>query len=210
MDGLKGSHVESGDKSYQVKTVLAVPAGSANVDLDDAGPGQGRRAKQKEVLGDYAKDLHKLIPSEGLTLPTARNILQGMRGLEDTMDTYGPARAGRYVSFMRLFPHLFKITGSGPGLRVMKADPPAQPRPAQGSTDRVPRAIEVDPRAAYRRFSNETAVVSKINNPAKPNGERYKRYETYKKATTIGQARSLGATSQDISLDIEKAAVRLL
>ena len=50
VDGLKGSHVESGDKSYPVKTVLAVPAGSANVDLDDAGPGQGRRAKQKEVL----------------------------------------------------------------------------------------------------------------------------------------------------------------
>ena len=50
VDGLKGSHVESGDKSFPVKTVLAVPAGSANVDLDDAGPGQGRRAKQKEVL----------------------------------------------------------------------------------------------------------------------------------------------------------------
>ena len=48
--GLKGSHVESGDKSYPVKTVLAVPAGSANVDLDDAGPSQGKRAKQKEVL----------------------------------------------------------------------------------------------------------------------------------------------------------------
>ena len=40
VDGQKGSHVESGDKSYSVKTVLAVPAGSANVDLDDAGPGQ--------------------------------------------------------------------------------------------------------------------------------------------------------------------------
>ena len=49
-DGLKGAHVESGHKSSPVKTVLAVPAGSANVDLDDAGPGQGRRAKQKEVL----------------------------------------------------------------------------------------------------------------------------------------------------------------
>ena len=48
MDGLKGSHVEYGDKSFPVKTVLAVPAGSANVDLDDAGPGQGRRAKQKK------------------------------------------------------------------------------------------------------------------------------------------------------------------
>ena len=156
--------------------------------------------------------MHKLIPSEGLTLPTARNILQGMRGLEDTMDTYGPARAGRYVSFMRICPSLFKLIGSGPGLRVMKADPPAQqqPRPAQSSTDRAPRTIEVDPRAAYRRFPNETAVVYQDTNPARPNGDRYKRYEKYKRATTIGQARSLGATSQDISLDLGAGAVRLL
>ena len=48
VSGLKGSHVESGDRSFPVNTVLAVPTGSANVDLDDAGPGQGRRAKQKK------------------------------------------------------------------------------------------------------------------------------------------------------------------
>ena len=104
----------------------------------------------------------KNIPSEGMTLPTARNILQGMRGLEDTMDTYGPARAGRYVSFLRLFPNLFKVTGSGPGLRVMKADPPPprEPRPAaaSSSTARAPR-IELGPRAVYRRFFNEIPVV---------------------------------------------------
>ena len=75
VDGLKGSHVESGDKSYPVKTVLAVPAGSANVDLDDAGPGQGRKAKQTEVLEDYAKDLHKLIPSERLDITNSSEHL---------------------------------------------------------------------------------------------------------------------------------------
>ena len=37
--GLKGANVESGDKSFPVKTVLAVPQGSANVDLAAAGPG---------------------------------------------------------------------------------------------------------------------------------------------------------------------------
>ena len=42
--GIKGANVESGDKSYPVKTVIAVPAGSANVDLADAGPGQGKMA----------------------------------------------------------------------------------------------------------------------------------------------------------------------
>ena len=213
VDGLIGANVESGDKTYPVKTVLPVPAGSQDVDLADSGPGQGRRAKQKEVLGDYAKDLHNLIPNEGITLAAARSTLQGMRGLVDTMDTYGPARQGRYVSFLKLFPNLFKITGSGPGIRVMKADPPA-PRPAQeassSSRDRAPRAIEIDPRAAYRRFPNETRVAYQDKNPARPNGERYKRYENYKKATTIGQARSLGATSQDISLDLSTAALRLL
>ena len=95
MDGLIGANVESGDKTYPVKTMLPVPAGSQDVDLADSGPGQGRRAKQKEVLGDYAKDLHKLIPNEGLILSTARSILQGMRGLVDTMDTYGPVHLNR-------------------------------------------------------------------------------------------------------------------
>ena len=52
VDGLIGANVESGDKTYPVKTVLPVPAGSQDVDLADSGPGQGRRAKQKEVLGD--------------------------------------------------------------------------------------------------------------------------------------------------------------
>ena len=212
--GLKGANVESGDKSFPVKTVLAVPAGSANVDLADAGPGQGKRAKQREVLGDYARDLHKSIPVEGLTLPTVRVLLQGMRGLEDTMDTYGPARAGRYVAFLKLFPSLFKVTGSGPGLRVMKADPPPprEPRPAQpanSSTERAPR-VELGPRAVYRRFFNEIPVVYAAENPARRNSQRYQRYENYKKATTIGQARALGATSQDISPELSVGAVKVI
>ena len=189
VDQVIGANVESGDKSYPVKTVLPVPAGSADVDLTDSGPGQGRRAKQKEVLGDYAKDLHRLMPDEGLTLSTAWSILQGMPGLVDTMDTYGPARAGTYVSFLKLFPNLFKITGSGPGIRVYKAAPPAQP-PAQppsqarSSTDRAPRAMEVDLRAAYRRFPNELRVAYQDENPARPNGARYNRYEIYTKEQT--------------------------
>ena len=215
VDQVIGANVESGDKSYPVKTVLPVPAGSADVDLADSGPGQGRRAKEKEVLGDYAKDLHRLMPDEGLTLSTAWSILQGMPGLVDTMDTYGPARAGRYVSFLKLFPNLFKITGSGLGIRVYKAAPPAQspaqpPSQARSSTDRAPRAMEVDLRAAYRRFPNELRVAYQDENPARPNGARYNRYESYKRANTIGQARSLGATSQDISMDISIGAVKLL
>ena len=136
------------------------------------------------MLGDYARYLHKLIPAEGLTLPTVRILLQGMRGLEDTMDTYGPARAGRYVAFLKLFPNLFKVTGSGPGLRVMKADPPPprEPRPAQpasSSTARAPR-VELAPRAVYRRFFKEIPVVYSAENPARRNSQRFQRYENYK------------------------------
>ena len=123
-----------------------------------------------------------------------------------------------------LFPNLFKIIGSGPGMRVMKADPPArQTRPdrpastarpvqeggAGSSTDRAPRALEVDPRAPYRRFPNETRVEYKAN-PSRLGSVRYRRYELYKSAKTIGEARALGATSQDISMDVEKGALILL
>ena len=45
---VKGSNAESGDKSSPAKTVLAVPVGSATVDVADAGPSQGRRAQQKK------------------------------------------------------------------------------------------------------------------------------------------------------------------
>ena len=180
--------------------------------MANAGPGQAKRAKQKEVLGDYARDLHALLPNEGLTLPTVRTMLQGMAGFEDTVDVHGPARAGRYVAFLKLFTNLFKITGSGPGMRVMKADPPPprEPTPARGSTDRAPRAIEAEPRAPYRRFPDEMRVAYSAINPARKRSQRFGRYEKYKVATTIKQARALGATSQDISADIDTGAVRIL
>ena len=44
VDGFEGSHLESGDKTFAVKTALPVPAGSADVDIGiEAGPG-GRQA----------------------------------------------------------------------------------------------------------------------------------------------------------------------
>jgi hypothetical protein len=47
-------------------------------------------------------------------------------------------------------------------------------------------------------------------NPARVNTPRHRRYENYKEATTIGAARRLGSTNQDISLDIQVWALRLL
>ena len=96
VDGFKGSHVESGDRTVPVKTALAVPVGSADVDIGvEAGPGGGRRARQREMLQDYARNLKDLLPSTGLTLARVAQLLRGMRGFQDTADTYGPADAGR-------------------------------------------------------------------------------------------------------------------
>ena len=94
----------------------------------------------------------------------------------------------------------------------MKADPPAPRPPAQeaSSSNRAPRAAEVDPRAQYRRFPNEMRVAYSANNPARIDSERYKSYDNYKTATTIGEARVLGATSQDITLDLSAGAVRII
>ena len=63
--------------------------------------------------------------------------MQGMRGLVDTMDVYGPARTGRYVLFLKLFPNYFKIQGSGAKIKVFKADPIAGERLTTDSQGRV-------------------------------------------------------------------------
>ena len=125
----------------------------------------------------------------------------------DTADVHGPARNGRFVSFLKLFPNLFKITGSGAEIKVFKAGPPA-PRPVQvggsSSSDappaqRAPRA-ETNPRIVL--YPHYLRVEFSQTNPAKQVGsQRYQRYERYKKATTMGEARDLGLTTQDIQLD---------
>ena len=69
-----------------------------------------------------------------------------------------------------------------------------------------PRALEIDPRDPYRRFPNELRVEYGAN-PARVSTPRYRRFDNYKEATTIGGARRLGATSQDLSLDIQAPPV---
>ena len=80
---------------------------------------------------------------------------------------------------------------------------------ASSSSDRMPRAPEIHPRAAYSRFPNEQMVEFGAN-PAREGGERWRRYEKYKVAISIGQARRLGATAQDLKLDLNAGALVLL
>ena len=76
--------------------------------------------------------------------------------------------------------------------------------------ERAERALEIDPRAPYRRFPNEQRVRYEGANPARAGTARHARYEAYKAATTIGEARRRGATSQDISMDVQKGALTLI
>ena len=237
VDGFLGANVESGDKTYPVKTALAVPAGSADISIGiEAGPGGGRGAIQREMLQDYARNLKDTLKDTGLTLARVAQILQGMRGFLDTVDVYGPSKQGRIVSFLKLYPNLFEIQGSGPSIKVFpaavpepRAPPNVKPPSSLGGNMQVqvggassssgsgqaevrkrrPRAIEIDPRAPYRRFPKEPRVQYGAN-PARVNTPRYRRYENYKEATTIGGARRLGATSQDIIMDLSAGALRLV
>ena len=138
-------------------------------------------------------------------------------------DTYGPSMQGRIVIFLKLYPNLFSLQGSGPNIKVLPAAAPEpRPRPVQvgGSSsslqggaspprERAERALEIDTRAPYRRFPNDQRVRFG-DNPARPGGARWRRYEKYKEATTIGGVRRLGGTSQDISLDVAAGALVLL
>jgi hypothetical protein len=205
VEQLKGANVESGGKSYPIKTILAVPIDSSEVTTDvDEGPGGGRRATQREMLQDYARRLSGNIPEKGYTLAKVAQILRGMRGFSDTADTYGPAKVGRVVSFLKIYPKRFDLQGTGPGIRVL---PVKEVATSSGpTTERRPRTKESNSRATYRRFPNEQAITFGPN-PGRPGGPRWRRYENYKSATTIGAARRLGATSQDIILDIDAGAM---
>ena len=98
-----------------------MPAGSADVDTGiESGPGGGRRALQREMLQDFARSLKDAIPSTGNTLARVAQILRFMRGFHDTADVYGPAKAGRIVSFLKLYPNMFEIRGSGPNIKVFE------------------------------------------------------------------------------------------
>ena len=117
--------------------------------------GGGRRAGQREMLQDYARNLKDMLPTVGYTLARVAQILRGMRGAFDTMGTHGPAKQGRIVSFLKLYPNMFEIQGSGPNIKVFVAKP-LQPRPV------VPRPVQIGLAVAVGRLKDSRALSKSI------------------------------------------------
>ena len=68
---------------------------------------------------------------------------------------------------------------------------------------------DVAPRVARRVMAADTALLRTPDNPYRIGSAARARYELYKAATTIGAARTLGATPTDLKSGIEKAYAQL-
>ena len=69
----------------------------------------------------------------------------------------------------------------------------------------LPQTVEDNPRPNdIRDFPGDTSIVYLQENPKRRNCKSWRRYEQYKSATTLGQARDLGATKDDLVWDFER------
>jgi len=127
-------------------------------------------------------------------------FLKTLAAFDDTADVYRLPKAGRYVKFLRLFS--FRIDGSGVTMTV-KAPAIAAPRPA------VARGPDIAPRAV-RQGMPGTQAIAFGPNMKRGGTAAYRRYEAYKGATTIGEARAAGMTPMDLRAAIQSGQAQLL
>ena len=204
--GLKGANVEDEEgRSYPVRKVLAVPDNSADVDVnDELTPGSGKRAQQLSGLRRYAEQLKQELstaPRGTMTLARVQRFLRTRPQFEDNAELYRLPKAGRYVKFLRLFG--YQLAGSGPAITV------TAPRVAVGGGGRPAGAVDLAPRMPRRELPAATAITWQPDNPHRGGTAAYARYELYKGASTIGEARSLGATAQDLKAALARGFAQL-
>jgi len=203
---LKGANVEDTEgRSYPVRKVLAVPANSADIDVnEELVPASGKREQQKQGLRRYAEQLKQELsgtPQGTMTLVRVRMFLRTRAQFEDNATLYRLPVAGRYVKFLRLFG--FEITGSGPSITV-------RTRAAQaGGGGRPAGAVDMAPRMPRRELPGATAITWQPDNPHRGGTLAYSRYDLYKGASTVAEARRLGATPQDIKNGLAKGYAQL-
>ena len=199
---ITGGNVKDAEgRSYPVKTVLPVQSASQQVRIDEEQfPGSQRREEQKTALRQYSESLkQQLLISAGneMTLASVTRFLNGQAGFQDTAEAQRLAKAGRIVKFLRLFG--FEIRGSGPAMTVRK--PPAAPSRATGAPlGRPLGAQDLAPRVPPRGLPASQAIVFQPDNPFRGGSAAFGRYEAYKGAATVGEARRLGATPQDFQV----------
>ncbi len=204
---LTGANVEDAEgNSFPVRQVLAVPGTSADVDHlpDELMPGSAKRQAQLTNLRPFSEKLKAELyntPGGEMTFARASQFLRTQPGFSDTADAYRLPTAGRYVRFLRLFG--FEIRGSGPGMTVRR------PAGAAGGRGRPAGAIDIAPRVPRRVMAASTALLWTPDNPYRGGTAAHARYQNYSSATTVGEARRLGATPQDIKGGIEKAYAQL-
>ena len=143
-------------------------------------------------------------PRGEMSFARASTFLRTRRGFEDTAETYRLPRAGRYVKFLRLFG--FQIQGSGPGMVVRR---PAGASASAGSRGRPAGSVDLAPRVPRRALPAATPVTFQPDNPHRGGTAAYARYELYKTAQSVGEARIAGALPQDLKGDLEKGYARL-
>ena len=208
---LKGANVqdEKGD-SYPVRQVLPVPGTSADVDIpDELVPGSGRRQEQITNLRPYADALKTEIfnsPNQEMTLARVTRFLQARDGFLNTADVYRLPTQGRYVRFLKLFG--FEIRGSGPSMTVRRP-PSAAASSSAGQRGRPAGSVDIAPRVPRRVMAANQELLWQPDNPYRIGTASYARYEAYKASETVGEARRLGATPQDIKAGIERAYAQL-
>ena len=160
--GLKGANVEDTEgRSYPVRKVLAVAAGSADVEInEELIPGSGRREQQVRALRKYSEQLkQEMATTQGsMTLVRVRMFLNSRPQFNDTAELYRLPKAGRFIKFLRLFG--YTITGSGPGMTVRA---PRAPPVAGGG--RPAGSVDLAPRMPRRGLAAGTAITWQPDNP---------------------------------------------
>ena len=195
----KGANVtnEQGE-SFPVKDVLPVPDSRDVVPNEELFPNSGRREAQKRALGGYAQQLKDAMAQTAWSFPRTMRFIKNLPAFDDTAEAYRLPRAGRYVKFLRLF--AFRIEGSGVTMQVRA--PPTAPRVV------APRGPDIEARAPRRGMAGGQAIAFGPN-MKRPMTAAFARYERYKSATSVQEARGLGMTPQDLRAAIRSGQARL-
>jgi hypothetical protein len=170
-----------------------VPGDSQSVVLNDETiPNSGLRERQRVALRQFSEQLKRELaqtPQNQMSFARATRFLRNLASFTDTADVYRLPKEARYVKFFRLYG--FRLEGSGPAMVVKPPAVAAGQRPAA-------RAVQLAPRQQRRDLPGTQEIMFQADNPKRGGSAAYTRWALYRSATTVGQARSLGMTPQDM------------